>query len=145
MTVVEFHRLRGDIRLIGSDSIAEGPDSLRREQTNGRRRALQRVFGGYPRQRRCRTSAGARRVLRDVLVALAGGSMRRMMTDARTPHVLLCDAVLQAEEEEKMKTIAHKVLKNWTIASMVCASVVAPPCLSARLTCCCPRVGRLLT
>ena len=103
---------------------------------------------GIPASGACRTSAGARRVLRDVLVALAGGSMRRMMTDARTPHaaaVLLCDAVLQADEEEKMKTIAHKVLKNWTIASMVCASVVAPPCLSARLTCCCPRVGRLLT
>ena len=71
-----------------------------------------------------------------------------MMTDARTPHaaaVLLCDAVLQADEEAKMKTIVVQVLKNWTIMSMVCASVVAPPCLSARLTCCCPRVGRLLT
>ena len=103
---------------------------------------------GIPASGACRTSAGARRVLRDVLVALAGGSMRRMMTDARTPHaatVLLCDAVLQAAEEAMMKTIFFQVVKYWPIASMVCASVVAPPCLSARLTCCCPRVGRLLT
>ena len=61
--------------------------------------------------------------------------MRRLLTDARTPHaaaVLLCDVVLQPHEEERMKSIAVKVVKNWTIASMVCVPVVAPlpPCFA---------------
>ncbi len=48
--------------------------------------------------------------------------MRRLLTDARTLHaaaVLLCDAVLQPKEQERMQSVAVTVLKKWAIASMV--------------------------